>query len=177
MSVRFTPVRTENREESMGKSIAAEIRELQDMTVPELQARYRELFGEETRSHHKQQLFRKLAWRVQELAEGGLSERAKARAREIANEADIRVQPPREFMNGAPSATRVRDERLPVPGTLIEREYKGRVVSVRVLDKGFEYEGRTYRSLSAVAREVTGTNWIGMLFFGLARHREKRGGN
>ena len=155
----------------MGKSIAAEIRELQDMTVPELQARYRELFGEETRSHHKQQLFRKLAWRVQELAEGGLSDRAKARAREIANEADIRVRPPREFLNGAASQTRVRDERLPVPGTLIEREYKGRVVSVRVLDKGFEYEGRTYRSLSAVAREVTGTNWNGMLFFGLAKKR------
>jgi len=171
MSVRFTPVRTENREESMGKSIAAEIRALQDMTVPELQARYRELFGEETRSHHKQQLFRKLAWRVQELAEGGLSERAKARAREIASEADIRVRPPREFLNGAASPTRVRDERLPVPGTLIEREYKGRVVSVRVLDKGFEYEGRIYRSLSAVAREVTGTNWNGMLFFGLAKKR------
>ena len=161
----------------MPESVTERIRELQEMTVPELQEKYVELFGEETRSHHKQQLFRKLAWRIQELAEGGLSERVKARAREIANEADIRVRPPREFMNGGPSAPptpRIRDERLPVPGTSIEREYKGHRVSVRVLEKGFEYEGRTYRSLSAIAREITGTNWNGMLFFGLARKRGER---
>lgn len=157
----------------MAKSITEEIRELREMTVPELRARYREVFGEETRSHHKQQLFRKVAWRIQELAEGGLSERARARAREIANEADIRVRPPRDFLNGA-AGPRLRDTRLPVPGTVIEKEYKGHVVSVRVLDKGFEYGGRTYRSLSAVAREVTGTNWNGLLFFGLAKKRGER---
>ncbi|MHC5055363.1 MAG: DUF2924 domain-containing protein [Planctomycetota bacterium] len=164
----------------MAKSVAGQILELQEMTVPELQAKYREVFGEETRSHHKQQLFRKIAWRIQELAEGGLSERAKAKARQLANEADIRISPPRgafagdaEGSAGGHSAgRRVRDPRLPVPGTLIEREYKGLVLSMRVLDKGFEYKGRTYRSLSAVAREVTGTHCNGMAFFGLARKRE-----
>lgn len=164
----------------MAKSIAGQILELQEMTVPELRAKYREVFGEETRSHHKQQLFRKIAWRIQELAEGGLSERAKARARQLANEADIRITPPHGALagdaggsaGGRSAGRRLRDPRLPVPGTLLEREYKGHVLSVRVLDKGFEYEGRTYRSLSAVAREVTGTHWNGMAFFGLARKRE-----
>ena len=59
---------------TMVKSITEEIRELREMTVPELRTRYREVFGEETRSHHKQQLFRKIAWRIQALEEGGLDE-------------------------------------------------------------------------------------------------------
>ena len=155
----------------MAKSIAEEIRELREMTVTELRARYREVFGEETRAHHKQQLFRKIAWRIQELVEGGLSDRAKARAREIANEADVRIRPPRDFL---PGERRLKDARLPVPGTVIEREYKGHVITVKVLDKGFEYEGKSYRSLSAIAREVTGTHWNGFHFFGLSG---KRGGH
>ena len=155
----------------MAKSITAQIRDLQEMTVPELRARYTEVFGEETRSRHKQQLFRKIAWRIQELAEGGLSERAKTRAGEIANEADIRLRPPKGFFAGdAPRPERrLRDSRLPIPGSVIEREYKGHTVAVSVLDDGFEYDGQTYRSLSGIAREITGTNWNGMLFFGLTR--------
>ena len=103
----------------MAKSITAQIRELQEMTIPELRARYADVFGEETRSHHKQHLFRKIAWRIQELAEGGLSERAKTRAREIANEADIRTRPPQGFLPGSrkrakppPTRAPLRDPRL-----------------------------------------------------------------
>ncbi len=70
-------------------TLAAEIKALQEMTVSELQDRYREVFGEETRSHHKDWLWKRIAWRVQELAEGGLSERAVQRAKELANEADV----------------------------------------------------------------------------------------
>lgn len=65
-----------------------------------------------------------------------------------------------------------RDLRLPPPGSLIRRYYKGRDLVVRILDSGFEFEGRRYRSLSAIAKEVTGAHWNGLLFFGLI-HQEK----
>ena len=159
----------------MAESIAAQIRALQQMTVPELKEKYRELFNQDTRSHHRQQLFRKLAWRIQELAEGGLSERARARALEIANVADLRIVPPPDFRREGSSESEaipsLRDTRLPAAGTILERDYKGNTVHVTVLEKGFEYEGQTFRSLSAVAREITGTNWNGMLFFGLTKKR------
>ena len=70
-------------------TFAAEIKALQEMTVSELRDRYREVFGEESRSHHKDWLWKRIAWRIQELAEGGLSERAVQRAKELANEADV----------------------------------------------------------------------------------------
>lgn len=169
----------------MAKSITRQVAELRVMTIPELQAKYREVFGEETFSHHKRHLWRKIAWRIQELAEGGLSERAGARARELANEADVRAQPPREkagalgeLDGGRAGAVRarlgLRDPRLPVQGSILERDYKGRVIEVCVLDKGFEYEGKTYRSLSAVAFEVTGARWNGFHFFGLNGKRGER---
>ena len=62
-----------------------------------------------------------------------------------------------------------RDLRLPKPGDVLSRDYKGRAITVRVLDKGFEFEGRRFRSLSAIAKSVTGAHWNGLLFFGLVR--------
>ena len=71
--------------------------------------------------------------------------------------------------NGASQATkdRIRDRRLPIPGTVISKVYKGTVIDVKVLDKGFEYAGKPYRTLSAIAGSVTGQHWNGYLFFGL----------
>lgn len=69
---------------------------------------------------------------------------------------------------------RERDPRLPPPGAFLEREFNGMPVRVQVLEKGVEFEGRTYRSLSAVAREVTGTRWNGLVFFHLVPARPKK---
>ena len=157
----------------MKPSIAKQIEALQDMTVPELRERYAEVFGEESRSRHKRFLQKRIAWRLQANEEGGLSERALRRAEELARESDLRLIAPK---GGGiqPGRTEVRafkptrDRRLPMPGTVITREYKGRTVSVTVLDEGFEYEGEIYRSLTAIARAVTGTHWNGFHFFGLA---------
>jgi hypothetical protein len=144
----------------MKTTIAARIRRLREMTVPELRAEYARVFGEETRSNHKGQLWRKIAWRIQALEEGGLSERARRRAEELAKDADVRIVPPRRaFGNGkaAPERTETHafttshDSRLPMPGTILSREYRGQVVRVTVLEKGFEHEGTVYRSLTAVA--------------------------
>ncbi|NUN53627.1 MAG: DUF2924 domain-containing protein [Planctomycetaceae bacterium] len=84
--------------------MAARIRALQDMTVPELREQYREVFGEETRSRHKEFLWRRIAWRMQANEEGDLSERALRRAAELANDADVRLRA--MHVHGASASTR-----------------------------------------------------------------------
>ena len=168
----------------MSNPVLRQIEEVQRMTVRELHEKYREIFGEESRSNHRQFLIRRIAWRLQALAEGGLSERARQRALEIANDTDLRIRAPRNFLKpeGNDEADRTvvsrlqgsKDERLPMPGTELTREYRGQRVVVRVLDDGFEYNGRCFRSLSSIASEVTGVRWHGFLFFGLNGGKEEQ---
>jgi hypothetical protein len=175
MDTRLTALR---KEKLVQTAMQREIEELSRMTVSQLRQKYMEVFGEESRSNHKQFLFRRIAWRIQALAEGGLTERAQRRALEIANDADLRIRAPRTrfgqdaTLNPKLSVTskvaRDLDSRLPPPGSYIDREYKGRRVIVKILVDGFEFNGQSYRSLSAIAREVTGTKWNGFVFFNLA---------
>ena len=153
----------------MTQSIGAMIKQLQQMTVGELRKKWEEVFGEPARSHNKAYLWKRIAWRIQVNMEGGLSERARQRIKEIAREADIRLRPPKGAFEGTPGGTvgRKRDRRLPAPGTVITRQYRDQEVSVTVLENGFEYEGRPYRSLSAITKAVTGSHWNGYHFFGL----------
>lgn len=164
----------------MDRTVVEVIDKLARSTVVELKIKYRELFGETSKSSNKDYLFRRIAWRLQANVEGDLTERARRRALEIADDADLRSRAPREFFPGnvvsssAVNADRSRpqkDWRLPAPGTLITRRLDDRQIVVKVLEHGFEYESRHYRSLSAIAREVTGTRWNGLLFFGLAERR------
>ncbi len=154
-----------------------EIAALRKMTVKELRRRHVELFGEENRSANRQYLFRRIAWRLQALAEGDLSERARQRARELARDVDLRSRPPKELtMAPAPVDLKTvtgknaisRDERLPMPGTVLRRVFKGHEYHVTVLPNGFEYDGQAYRSLTAVAHAITGSHWNGWHFFGMA---------
>lgn len=148
---------------------------LRGLKVPALKTKYQELFGEESRSSNRQYLVRRIAWRLQANSEGGLSERARMRAAEIANDADFRTRAPKDFeerASWARSHSR-RDWRLPVPGTLLTRKVDRRQIVVKVLEEGFEYDSRHYKSLSAIAREVTGTRWNGLLFFGLTERRDE----
>ena len=103
------------------------------------------------------------------MADGDLSERARRRAEELANDAEVRVMPPKI---APPETIRVdvtvsTDARLPRPGTAIVRKYKGRQVRVLVLADGFEFDGEHYGSLSAVAKAITGTHCNGFRFFKL----------
>ncbi|MCK6481665.1 MAG: DUF2924 domain-containing protein [Planctomycetes bacterium] len=162
----------------MRTTIAARIQALRDMTVHELRTEYARVFGEETRSAHREQLWRAIAWRIQADAEGDLPERVRRQAAELARDADFRTRAPRDPLRGAappPEARTARrpfaaphDARLPLPGTVLTREYRGREVRVTVLDRGFEHEGKVHRSLSAVAKAVTGAHWNGFHFFGIA---------
>ncbi len=155
---------------NVGKELAA----LQRLGVTELRARYAEVFAEETNANNKTWLLRRIAWRLQALAEGDLSERARQRAAELANDADLRMNPPKAAP-AEPAAERTTarvlafkpDDRLPPPGTVLTRRYKGAVLQVKVLPQGFEYEGEVYGSLSAVAKAVTGSHCNGYLFFRL----------
>jgi hypothetical protein len=157
----------------MKPSLQKQVDALHDMTVAELREKYAEVFREESRSRHKDFLRKRIAWRLQANEEGGLSERARRRAQELANDADLRLLAPvaRTVSGHLP---RSHDRRLPMPGTVLTREYKGRKIAVTVLDGGFEHAGTVYRSLTAVAKVVTGSHWNGMLFFGLTGKETKR---
>jgi hypothetical protein len=144
---------------------------LKDLSLAQLRERYVEVFGEPIRTGNKAWLIKRLAWRLQALAEGGLSERGRQRAIELANEADIRQSPPRcrskAFAPEKP--TQRSDPRLPAPGSVLTRFYKGHTLQVRILVHGFEFEGTVYPSLSAVAKAITGDHCNGFLFFRLGQ--------
>src|ERR1035438_8124429 len=111
--------------------LRTEIESLRHMTVRQIKDKYRVVFGEVSRSNHKQFLFRRIAWRIQANALGGLSERARRRALEIANDADLRIRAPKNFLKGeiipaCASEARVaptHDPRLPMVGTDLARRY------------------------------------------------------
>jgi len=160
----------------MDAAVLKEIEQLRSLTVNGLREKYREVFGEDSRSGNKDYLYRRIAWRLQANAEGDLSERARRRALEIADDTDLRVRAPKSVIGpDAQKRTAVtaingaRDSRLPKAGTLLTREFKGKVYVVKVLDDGFEYDGRQYKALSKIATEIAGTRWNGFTFFGLDR--------
>ncbi len=161
-----------------------EIEALRQMSVGQLKSKYLEVFGEASRSNHKQFLFRRIAWRIQANAFGDLSERARRRALEIANDADLRIRAPRNFGHQETEESRkletrvdpAHDPRLPIPGTLLVRRHQGKDIVVRVREDGFEYGGQVHRSLSAAVRAATGTPWNGFTFFGLGGKPGRKNG-
>src|SRR6266849_6461006 len=157
----------------MAESIVAQIAKLKEMTVGQLREVYAEKFGEPSNSRNKRWLFKRIAWRIQELAEGGLSERAKKRALELANDADLRLRPPKGHVIPMAPAKPKRDPRLPAAGTELKRAFNGKEHTVRVDEDGFTYKGKPYKSLSAIAKQITGTQWNGFLFFGLVTKETK----
>src|SRR5262249_54530334 len=140
--------------------VGAEIAALPQLAIQDLRTRYAEVFGEGTRSGNRAWLIKRLAWRLQALAECDLSERAKQRAAELAHDADLRTTAPRERATPTPigrsnARSSKADRRLPPPGTMITRHYKGAHLEVLVLRDGFTYAGARYPTLSAVAKTIT----------------------
>ncbi|CAL1125022.1 unnamed protein product [Cladocopium goreaui] len=142
-------------------NITKEVNAMKRMTVRELRDRYVEVFGEATNCRNKDWFVKRIAWRLQANEEGDLSERARLRAAELANDADLRVTAPRESTRASQERVPLgprpcSDDRLPLPGTLLTRDYKGRLIEVKVLQSGFEFEGELYKSLSGVAKAEKG---------------------
>lgn len=155
----------------MHSEIPAMVNNLKRLTLPELQREYANLCGEPTRIAHKGQLVKRIIWRMQAQREGDLSERAKRRAAELADDASIRLRPAVPTTRDANSITAAfipgRPKIAPPVGTVLRREYKGSTVLVRVLERGYEFDGERYRSLTAITRKVTGSHWSGYDFFGI----------
>ena len=161
--------RLREEDAAVDDAVGMEIESLRRLKTGELRTRYRDLFGEQSPSFNRAHLFRRIAWRLQAEAEGELSERARRRASDLGNDSDLRLRAPRSFWHEIErnADSRNRDPRLPPMGRVLERVYQGQILRVTVLANGFEYRGKNYASLSAIAHRVTGTRWNGFHFFGL----------
>src|SRR5215467_13365976 len=152
----------------MDAALRSQIEALRTLKTKALQDRYRALFREPTASSNRDHLFRRIAWRLQANIAGGLSQRARRRARQLADHRDVRLRAPRHFwkdLDGPQTHQDPgRDSRLPLVGTVLKRSYRGEEVLVTIHEDGFEWRGRNYTSLSAVAYQVTGTRWNGFAF-------------
>jgi hypothetical protein len=154
------------------------IERLAQMRPQELQRLRKEMFGSDLPSSNSEQLRRRIAYRLQEEREGGLPASARQHALAIAGQVSsrMRVRVKATGADSIPHSTVAalvsdHDPRLPMPGSVIVKEHRGRTIIVHALDEGFEYDGRRFSSLSAIAREVTGTHWNGFAFFGMAKGR------
>ncbi|MCG6158326.1 DUF2924 domain-containing protein [Rubinisphaera margarita] len=159
----------------MKVDVEFELARLRQLTTKQLKEKYEDVFREACRSNHRTWLIKRIIWRMQANAYGDISERARQRAFEIANDADLRVMAPKSTQPSRHAPTKVctskietnHDPRVPLPGTTITREYKGQTLQVTVLADGFLYAGEVYKSLSAVAKAITGSHGNGFLFFRL----------
>src|SRR5215471_6434371 len=112
----------------MSPHVARELAALQRLNMPQLRLRYAEVFGETTNANNRTWLVKKIAWRLQAQAEGGLSERALRRAAELVNDADLRANPPKAMpitLLESPAPRPAADDRLPPAGRVLTRPYKG----------------------------------------------------
>jgi hypothetical protein len=148
----------------MKASVLAQLAALKGAPAPVLKARWRELFETEPPAYNRRFLESRLAYRIQELAFGGLSRETLERLQAMA----------KQYASSDPAERKVRPQLRPIAGTRLIREWQGveHCVTVRVDD--FEYLGRPYKSLSSVARQITGTKWNGWTFFGLKNQQGRK---
>lgn len=141
--------------------IPARLAALKTTPTPNLKAQWRELFGAEPPPFNRRYLESRLAYRIQELAYGGLKPETIRRLERLGEDLD----------GGDPVKRRIRTDLKPITGTRLIREWQGVEHVVTVTADGFDWQGRPYKSLSAIARAITGTRWNGWVFFGLKNHR------
>ena len=142
---------------------------LKEMKKEDLLTKYSEVFGcKGSKINNAEYLRKKISYRIQEIAYGELSDAVQTRLEQLITLYDPINNRLLRKMNGNESGVKIkRDRRLPIPGSIITKIYKGIVIKVKVLEKGFEYEGKTYRTLNQVANVLTGNHWNGYLFFNL----------
>lgn len=156
----------------MSNSIVKQIAGLHRLSAPELKERWRELFGTEPPGYNRSFLIKRLAYRLQELTHGGLSGDVQAKMKDILREAGLTeggLTPGRDRL-----AKRSQDR--PIIGTRLVRMWRDSRHEVTVIQGGYEYQGRRYRSLSAIAKAITGTHWNGRAFFGLPNSSARENG-
>lgn len=145
------------------KTVTEEIADLRAMDAAALSERYEVLYGRPPRVRHREHLWRKCAWKLQEQRLGGLSGTARRKLDSLMSEIEL---PSQEPLRGV-----VKEPDPLAPGATLQREWRNQHIEVRVLDRGFEYDGVVYRSLSAIAERITGTHWNGKAFFGVTQRK------
>ena len=145
----------------MNDPVLARLAALKTTPTPQLKEQWRQLFEGEPPAFNRRYLESRLAYRIQELAYGGLKPETVRRLEKLGEEldggrVDVRKRPAND---------------RPISGTRLIRDYQGVEHCVTVRDNDFEYQGRPYKSLSAIARAITGTQWNGLTFFGLKSGR------
>lgn len=138
-------------------TIIGKLAAIQAMDIGDLKKEWRRLFETEPPAFNRKTLEARLAYRIQELAFGGLSKDTRRRLKDLGERVD----------GGDPLIRHARVDNRPATGTQLIREWKGEEQVVTVTPAGYEWCGRPYKSLSAVARAITGTRWNGWVFFGL----------
>jgi Protein of unknown function (DUF2924) len=146
----------------MPDTVLAQLAAIKAAPVAALKQKWRDLFDREPPPYNRRFLEDRLSYRIQELAYGGLSAEAVERLDALADELEGKTPKRRAAL-----ATR------PIAGTRLIREWKGVEHCVTVRQDDFEYRGRPYKSLSAVARQIAGTRWNGLVFFGLKNSRSR----
>ena len=142
--------------------IPARLVALKTTTTPDLKKQWRDLFDSEPPPFNRRYLESRLAYRIQELAYGGLKRETVKRLEALGEELD----------GGDRKKRSIRADLKPIVGTRLIREWQGVEQIVTVTADGFDWQGRPYKSLSAIARAITGTRWNGWVFFGLKNHRK-----
>jgi hypothetical protein len=142
-------------------NVLARIAALKTMPAPELRRQWTRLFDTQPPRYNRRFLESRLAYRLQELAHGGLKAATVARLKALGEQLD----------GGNIAVRRRRADERPISGTRLIREYQGVLHHVTVLQDGYEWQGRPFKSLSSIARTITGTRWNGLLFFGLKNRR------
>lgn len=142
------------------QSVLRQLAALQDLTTDQLKDRWRDLYCSEPPAYNRQFLIRRLAYRIQELFHGGLAQTAREALRRAAE------KDPMACLYQKPDPAGDKEVSIP-DGTRFVRSWKGRRYEVAAAQGGFEFEGQRYRSLSAVAKQITGAHWNGRLFFGV----------
>lgn len=145
------------KDDPQHESVVRQIAELKSLSITDLKAKWQVMFGTPAPLYNRRFIASRLAYRIQELAYGGLKPETIKRLEELGEELD-----------GGRADVRKRSANLlPITGTRLLREWHGVEHTVTVTDTGFDYLGQPYTSLSAIARRITGTRWNGWTFFGL----------
>jgi len=163
---------TKERMPSMSENTISKIMALKEISLDELEKKYEEVFdGKKAPSNNKVYLWRKIAYRIQELEYGSISQETQNKIQEFIQKYDPvnnkALRPESASPEHSKKGKFSRDKRLPIPGTVITKEYKGIALQVKVAESGFEYNNKIYKSLTAIAKEITGAHWNGYLFFNL----------
>ena len=146
------------------QSVLARLAALKAMSVRELKAEWEKLFGSTAPNNSRKFLEFRIAYRIQELTYGGPDRETRSMLDLLADEVE----------GHARRKHRIADSRNPVTGTKLIREWDGVEHTVTVLRDGFDWQGRKFKSLSAVARAITGTRWNGYRFFGLRERKREQ---